>query len=723
MTNRLGEWVCSRIPDSSKLISVSDHPWAKTYRSEANGVVYFSKILPTSQRGAMQAMRILGEQFVDHVPNVIDMDAAHGFILFRSHGGTDIGANASLGCKVAMLVTYAEIQAKSAGLVEILDSLPQLDWDELVRNFVHYFDPKSEPETGVNASHFLGKSESYYFYRQLLTRQHLFESIVPLAKALPRTINHGDLRSQNAAERSDGELVIFDWDEAIAGPAGMSLHSMFGGCSVLVDLVCDDSQVLPIKDNSYSVLIERYVDTLVQGGYSTSKEIRCGVAGSAFIGLMRFLQSYGKFPSDDADMRKVVSRIIQRRTEDILKLGDRLSLLDRSQTFTFVDGYEKNKRDSEACRLMSDFVLLNTQDVEAHALLADYLQENGKADEAEAVLRRGLSTTPGSAELRLMLGTMMLSRLELEGAIDHLQAAVHFDPTNSEAIRELKNGHMMQAAIHDAKQPGNVPTIRFADEELQSGLITKSKQRLAARLFREYGTLVLEGVYSPELLANLHAEFLNRHQEHLGIDSPKDSLKVGDKRFMITVDVTGGINVPHLYAPKMLSPILTRLLGESFILGSLTAVASMPGARDMRMHKDHPALFPGEDDSNSLPTFAITTLIPTLGFDPLMGTTRVVKGSHRKSSDDSAEMDSQDPYAPIGSCLLMDYRLSHQGLANRSSNVRPVLSLVYSRPWFRDSVNYSKQDPLVIDEEDLQAVCDDWKHLFSWSKPKSLVSR
>lgn len=143
----------------------------------------------------------------------------------------------------------------------------------------------------------------------------------------------------------------------------------------------------------------------------------------------------------------------------------------------------------------------------------------------------------------------------------------------------------------------------------------------------------------------------------------------------------------------------------------------------MRMHKDHPALFPGEDDSNSLPTFAITTLIPMLGFDPLMGTTRVVKGSHRKSSDDSAEMDSQDPYAPIGSCLLMDYRLSHQGLANRSSNVRPVLSLVYSRPWFRDSVNYSKQDPLMIDEEDLQAVCDDWKHLFQWSKPKSFVSR
>jgi hypothetical protein len=65
----------------------------------------------------------------------------------------------------------------------------------------------------------------------------------------------------------------------------------------------------------------------------------------------------------------------------------------------------------------------------------------------------------------------------------------------------------------------------------------------------------------------------------------------------------------------------------------------------------------------------------------------------------------------------MDYRLSHQGLANRSPCVRPVLSVVYNRPWFRDCVNYEQQAPLRITREEFERVPEDVRRLFACIRP------
>ena len=55
----------------------------------------------------------------------------------------------------------------------------------------------------------------------------------------------------------------------------------------------------------------------------------------------------------------------------------------------------------------------------------------------------------------------------------------------------------------------------------------------------------------------------------------------------------------------------------------------------------------------------------------------------------------QDPVIRTGGALLMDYRLYHGGLANGSTRPRPILSLVFARPWFRDAVNFREQPPLL----------------------------
>ena len=78
-------------------------------------------------------------------------------------------------------------------------------------------------------------------------------------------------------------------------------------------------------------------------------------------------------------------------------------------------------------------------------------------------------------------------------------------------------------------------------------------------------------------------------------------------------------------------------------------------------------------------------------------------------------MPYQDPTVSLGSCFFMDSRLTHQGMANNSQQVRPIVSIVYQRPWYQDNLNYKKQKPILINEEQLSAVPDDLKSLVEWA--------
>jgi hypothetical protein len=49
-----------------------------------------------------------------------------------------------------------------------------------------------------------------------------------------------------------------------------------------------------------------------------------------------------------------------------------------------------------------------------------------------------------------------------------------------------------------------------------------------------------------------------------------------------------------------------------------------------------------------------------------------------------------------GDCMMMDYRTMHAGLPNRSTRVRPIIYLVYARPWFFDENNYGNRIPIDL---------------------------
>lgn len=164
-------------------------------------------------------------------------------------------------------------------------------------------------------------------------------------------------------------------------------------------------------------------------------------------------------------------------------------------------------------------------------------------------------------------------------------------------------------------------------------------------------------------------------------------------------------------ASPLVLPVLRGLLGENLRLTSLNAVVSLPGADIQHRHRDHPELFPGFPNG-LLPPSALTMFVPLVDMNERTGTTRLWPGSHLQNQDEIADDAFIDPIVAAGSCGIFDYRLMHRGMPNRSVESRPVLYLVFSRPWFRDYVNYGKQPRLRITPGALEQMAPDSRALF-----------
>ncbi|GHA90147.1 hypothetical protein GCM10009069_11650 [Algimonas arctica] len=268
-------------------------------------------------------------------------------------------------------------------------------------------------------------------------------------------------------------------------------------------------------------------------------------------------------------------------------------------------------------------------------------------------------------------------------------------------------------ALEESRKPDVFPAITFSDKERECGVCTPDNARLAAKIYREQGAVLLKNALNRTMIEECKEHLFERYGEYFQDKRPKDSLRVGNKRFMITLALAGPLSQPEIFAPPTVMPILERLLSNKLILGSLVAVTSLPGAKTQSRHRDHHALFPEENITP--PPFATSVMIPLIEMNEEVGVTRLFKGTHLQPTDVANTMPAQDPVVPVGSCFLMDYRVQHRGMANVSSNkIRPVITLVFQRPWFRDYVNYDNQDRMIISQQDRDAVPQEYRRLLDW---------
>lgn len=263
-----------------------------------------------------------------------------------------------------------------------------------------------------------------------------------------------------------------------------------------------------------------------------------------------------------------------------------------------------------------------------------------------------------------------------------------------------------------------IPTIEFTEAEVESGNLTSEHLQKAITEYKDAGCLLLKNVFNPSYVKTLNDSFVKKYSKYLEDKEHKDALQVGDKRFMVSLKVETPFNSPKIYANPLVMPIIEALLGDNCILNGYGSVVSLPGSEDQNTHYDHPFLFDDDELDPLLPSYAITAIVPLVDITEETGATVMVKKSHRLPSDLKPEHGAEPvyPFTSTGSVILMDFKLRHAGMANRSDKVRPIMYNIYSRPWFRDSSNYGKQPDVEISKKELVKVPDQYKRLFQFAK-------
>lgn len=242
--------------------------------------------------------------------------------------------------------------------------------------------------------------------------------------------------------------------------------------------------------------------------------------------------------------------------------------------------------------------------------------------------------------------------------------------------------------------------------------------------FEEQGCLVIDRLFDPGLIDLVRLEYQAQYQSFDPNSLPLH-MNVGDKRLHLPLQIRGALLEAQLYANPLLMGILSQILPTTYLIDNVNCVTALPGAEAQHIHRDHPVLFAERAEAAaSIPPFAVTVAIPLVDLDAATGTTKLYAGS--VCSTGTAEKgpvefsDEIFPFLRRGGCFIMDYRLWHCGMANRSQRERPILYIVYAREWFTDVINFKKHSRLPIDIEDIAKIPDQNRRLFRRVAAKGL---
>jgi tetratricopeptide (TPR) repeat protein len=695
---------------------VTDAPWAKTYRLAGQAGAAYLKILPQRQAAVLTPLAALAQHFDRQLPRLLALDAEQGWALSAEVGTRVLSYESPEPDLLNLVRTYARLQADAARRPLLFAGLPRPAINELPERLLDFLASPVQSADGspplVGAAYFIGDADAARYHRLLQSRLVLLQRHLATPAGLPPTINHGDLRPPNAAIASDGNCFILDWDDAMVGPAGMSLHGLFSGCSVPTILLSGSAAADAAAATPNGVRLHTYLDTLAEEGYADAATLRQVLPANLCAGQIQFILNFAKFPGEGG--RSGARDTLKSRLSDLLDVCDLLAARDPQTSLDCAQDYEDRGEFRRAQQLLQDYTARHPDEAAAWARLAAVMRKRGDLAQAEEAYREALQRAPRQADWHAGLGGVLMERLELDASRQELQQALDVEPGLAVAREALGRVLALEHMTQQAALPDRIPILRYEPAETAAGIVPPEKLALGAKLFDTYGAVQIENAFPVEMIVRLQEEFMQRYSPYFRVDDHPDALRLGDKRYMLTVDIDAPFDDPGLIGAPLVLPIVRKLLGDDCVLGAFTAVISLPGSSDQRLHKDHPALFPDTQWHFGLPCFAAQIIIPLVPLDEFTGTTRFYKGTHRVPTERAEELGAQDPMVPLGSCLLNDYRCAHRGLGNRSQVVRPILTLIYNRPWFRDFKNYGKQPPLRLNDAAFARMPPDQRSLVAW---------
>ncbi len=710
------EWAM-RVIAVDEVEQISHSGWAATYRLSGPDGVGYLKTVPYNQRSQLARFQAIANRLGDRVPRVLAIEPLSGWILTADHGGRDLDSSDEDDSEMLIVLReFAGIQAQVADSLDFLSGFDAVDTARTISDLLAFLDAardaSDDSQVDVGVAYFVGEADARRYSRLLGARSGLLENLVRESSALPVTLAHGDLQRWNASLRSDGRAVFMDWDEVSVGPAGMCLHGVLGGCATANVLLARMADSRPLGEAPVARRLEAYLTALVESGYAPRDVLLRALGGAMCVGQARFIASFGRYPG--GGQREASARTLRNRLSDLLDLADWLASRHTDDALRYADDYEDGQEWVRARNLIQDQLARDSQD---SALLERYGRLSvliGDIAAAEEAYRDLASTSPADPAARVALARLALGRADVAEASFEVRKALEIDASCDSARQIRARVEMFSALEQAARSPDAIPRIALSESERESGHLEPDKQAMIARMFGEYGVVQIDGLFSAERIKRMEKSFLRQYCDYFEDVDYSDALKVGDKRYMLTMALDDDFGAEDFVSSPLVMPVIRQLLGDECILSAYTAVVSQPGSDDQPLHKDHSALFEEIGWPLEHPAFAAQVIVPLIPLDAVTGATRVIKGSQRVPLYETDSLPHQDPVVPLGSCLLIDYAVSHYGIGNRSERIRPILNLVYSRPWFRDCRNYHKQPPLRFSPEYLDAAPEQVRKLVNW---------
>jgi hypothetical protein len=247
--------------------------------------------------------------------------------------------------------------------------------------------------------------------------------------------------------------------------------------------------------------------------------------------------------------------------------------------------------------------------------------------------------------------------------------------------------------------------IAVSAREIARGALAPDTDGRARAALHVHGCVLLRRAFPPATVEAMHREYVSQFgmlglaemRSRAAKPPPNRLIQVGAERYDIILPMTGAFGRTDVFANDLLLRFLGPLLGGEMHLNSFTAVVSHPGAPQQRAHRDYPHLFLEPGVGPNLLVHAVNVVVPLIDVDMETGPTGVWLGSHRLQ--DVAVESESITVCPLrrGDCMLLDYRTLHAGLPNRSGRARPIVYMVYARPWFFDHGNHVRLSRVPVD--------------------------
>ena len=203
-----------------------------------------------------------------------------------------------------------------------------------------------------------------------------------------------------------------------------------------------------------------------------------------------------------------------------------------------------------------------------------------------------------------------------------------------------------------------------------------------------FGFCRIEHALAPDDLARLRARTVEQAAAEL--DAGVGYRDTGGANQRIWNLLNKGDEFHELVVHPLALEMMGHLLGERFLLSSLTANIAGPGGTPMTLHQDEGFIpFPQ-------PAYPLVANVAWLLDDvtDANGGTRFVPGSHLwdeplADRNDPASTPTVAAEGPAGTAVVFDGRIWHGTGANRTDAKRHVLLAYYCKPWLRQQENHT----------------------------------